>query len=140
MFLFQRGSADSKDPDKLEDVDKEPNPKKKDAPWPVKKGGLAMAIYQHSLCYTFSLLFIISFVLHWLGSLKDYNDEQVLKHLPTETATRYLANSRFWFESFQNWQSEFLSLFAMVVVSIFLRERGSPQSKPVDAPHAQTGK
>jgi hypothetical protein len=140
MMLVQRGSAESKDPDKLEDVDKEPNPKKKDAPWPVKKGGLALKIYRHSLCYTFSLLFLLSFYLHWKGSLKDYNEEQLLKNLPTESATQYLANSRFWFESFQNWQSEFLSLLAMVVLSIFLREKGSPESKPVDAPNSQTGK
>jgi len=139
MMLFQKGSAESKDPDKKEEVDREPNSKKKDAPWPIKKGGLASAIYQHSLCYTFSLLFLISFYLHWQGSLKDYNQEQILKNQPTETAAQYLGNVRFWFESFQNWQSEFLSLLAMVVFSIFLREKGSPQSKPVDAAHSETG-
>lgn len=51
----------------------------------------------------------------------------------------FLINSRFWFESFQNWQSEFLSVFAIVVLSIYLRQKGSPQSKPVDAPHSETG-
>ena len=140
MFLVQRGSAESKDPDKEEDVDKEPNPRKKDAPWPVKKGGWIRSLYEHSLCYTFTLLFLLSFWIHWRGSLKDFNEEQVLKRLPTESGTQYLGNPRFWFESFQNWQSEFLSLFAMVVLSIFLREKGSPQSKPVDAPNSQTGK
>jgi hypothetical protein len=55
------------------------------------------------------------------------------------TLLQYLGTSRFWFESFQNWQSEFLSLSAMVVLSIFLRHRGSPESKPVDAPHHETG-
>jgi hypothetical protein len=139
MFLFQKGSAESKDPDKEEEVDREPDPKKKDAPWAVKKGGVILIIYKHSLCYTLSLLFILSFLLHWHGSLKDYNEEQRLKHKPTETATEYLSNSRFWFESFQNWESEFLSIFAIVVLSIFLREQGSPQSKPVDAPNSQTG-
>lgn len=141
MFLYQKGSAESKDPDKPgeEEVDREPNPKKKDAPGPVKKGGLALAIYRHSLCYSLVILFLISFFLHWYGSLKDYNEEQVLKNKPTVTATEYLGNSRFWFESFQNWESEFLSIFAIVVLSIFLREKGSPQSKPVDAPHSETG-
>src|SRR5215203_3814727 len=61
MFLYQKGSAESKDPDKEEDVDKEPDPKKKDAPGPVHKGGLALAIYEHSLCYAFSFLFILFF-------------------------------------------------------------------------------
>jgi hypothetical protein len=140
MFLFQKGSAESKDPEKEEEeVDREPDPKKKDAPWPVKKGGVVLVIYKHSLCYSLSLLFIFSFLLHWHGSLKDYNEEQQLKHKQTETATEYLSNSRFWFESFQNWESEFLSIFAIVVLSIFLREQGSPQSKPVDAANSETG-
>jgi hypothetical protein len=139
MFLFQKGSAESKDPNKKEEVDKEPNNKKKDAPWPVKKGGLILTIYKHSLCYALSFLFLVSFVFHWLGSLKDYNEEQIRKGEKTEQAITYLSNSRFWFESFQNWQSEFLSVFTLIVLSIFLREKGSPQSKPVDAPHSQTG-
>ena len=139
MFLYQKGSSESKDPDKEEEVDREPNPRKKNAPWPVKKGGIWLTIYKHSLCYAFAILFILSFIFHWKGSLKDYNEEQVLKHLPTETPMEYLHNPRFWFESFQNWQSEFLSIFAIVVLSIFLREQYSPQSKPVDAPDSETG-
>lgn len=140
MILFQRGSAESKDPDKEEDVDREPNPRRKNAPWAVRKGGIVLAIYKHSLCYSFAILFLLSWVLHFSGSLKDYNEEQMLKHLPTEDTWQYLGNPRFWFESFQNWQSEFLSILAMVVLSIFLREKGSPESKPVDAPNSQTGK
>jgi len=139
MFLYQKGSSESKDPDKEEEVDREPNPKRKNAPWPVKKGGIWLAIYKHSLCYTFIILFLLSFLLHWRGSVKDYNEEQVLKNLPTETAMQYLGNPRLWFESFQNWQSEFLSIFAIVLFSVFLREQHSPQSKPVDAPDSETG-
>ena len=139
MFLYQKGSSESKDPDKEEEVDREPNPRRKNAPWPVKKGGIFLAIYKHSLCYALTLLFLVSFVLHWYGSLKDFNEEALLKNEPTETAIQYLSNSRFWFESFQNWESEFLSVFAIVVLSIFLREKGSPQSKPVDASDSETG-
>ena len=139
MYLYQKGSAESKDPDKEEEVDKEPNPRKKGAPWPIKKGGIWLAIYKHSLCYALGLLFLISFVLHWYGSLKGYNEEQSLKGKPLETAFEYLGNSKFWFESFQNWESEFLSIFAIIVLSIFLREKGSPQSKPVDSPDSETG-
>jgi len=139
MFLYQKGSSESKDPEKEEEeVDQEPDPNKKDAPWPVQKGGLVLAVYKNSLCYVLFILFIASFVVHLAGSLKDYNEEQLLKGQPTETYMQYIANSRFWFESFQNWQSEFLSVFAIVVLSIFLRQKGSPQSKPVDAPHSQT--
>jgi hypothetical protein len=140
MFLYQKGSSESKDPDKeKEEVDREPDPKRKDAPWPVKTGGLVLSIYKHSLCYALFLLFAFSFLLHWYGSLKDYNEEQLLKGQPAETAMQYLGNSRFWFESFQNWQSEFLSVLAIVVLSIYLRQKGSPQSKPVDAPFSETG-
>ena len=140
MFLYQKGSSESKDPDKeKEEVDREPDPNRKDAPYPVKKGGFLLSIYKHSLCYTLSLLFIISFLLHWYGSLKDYNEGQLLKGKPQESAVEYLSNSRFWFESFQNWESEFISIFAIVIFSIFLREKGSPQSKPVDAPNMETG-
>jgi hypothetical protein len=139
MFLYQKGSSESKDPEKEEEVDREPNPRRRNAPWPVKKGGLVLAIYKHSLFYALALFFVLSFLLHWYGSLKDYNEEQILKHLPTETAFQYMGNSRMWFESFQNWQSEFLSVFSIVVLSVFLREKGSPQSKPVDAPDSETG-
>jgi hypothetical protein len=139
MFLYQKGSSESKDPDKEEEVDREPNPRKKHVPWPVKKGGIILTIYKHSLCYALTFLFVVSFFFHWYGSLKDFNEEQRLKGKATESASEYLNNSRFWFESFQNWESEFLSIFAIVVLSIFLREQGSPQSKPVDAPHSETG-
>jgi hypothetical protein len=139
IFLYQKGSSESKDPVEKEEVDREPNPRRKNAPWPVRKGGIFLSVYKHSLGYTLSLIFIVSFLLHWYGSSKDYNEKQVIKGLPTETLTQYLSNSRLWFESFQNWQSEFLSIFAIVVLSVFLREKGSPQSKPVDAPHMETG-
>lgn len=140
MFLYQKGSSESKDPDKeKEEVDREPDPNRKDAPYPVKKGGFLLGIYKHSLCYVLLFFFIISFLLHWYGSLKDYNEEQLLKGKAQESAVEYLSNSRFWFESFQNWESEFISIFAIVIFSIFLRQKGSPQSKPVDASHMETG-
>ena len=139
MMLYQKGSSESKDPDKEEEVDREPDPNKKDAPWPVRKGGIILSIYKYSLCYMLFALFALSFIVHWYGSLKDHNEEQLLKELPTETALQYLGSSRFWFESFQNWQSEFLSVFAIIVLSIFLRQKGSPQSKPVDAANSETG-
>lgn len=139
MFLYQKGSSESKDPDKKEEVDKEPNPRKKGAPWAVRKGGLYLSLYKHSLSYAFTILFLLSFLAHWFGSLKNYNMTQMLEHKPTETAMQYLSNSKLWFESFQNWQSEFMSVFAIVILSIFFRQHGSAQSKPVDAPHSQTG-
>jgi hypothetical protein len=140
MFFYQKGSSESKDPDDpKEEVDREPDPKRKGAPWAVRQGGWILKIYKRSLSYALMLIFLISFVLHWYGSMKDFNEEQTLNHKPVESMMQYLSNSRLWFESFQNWQSEFLSVFAIVVLSVFLREQGSPQSKPVDASNSETG-
>jgi hypothetical protein len=139
IFLQQKGSSESKDFDKDEEVDREPSSTRKNAPWPVKKGGWILAIYKHSLTICLLLLFVVSFGMHFYGSLKDENQQLSLKGLPLESAGDYLGDSRFWFESFQNWQSEFLSVFAIVMLSIYLRQIGSSQSKPVDAPHTQTG-
>ncbi|HVG40199.1 MAG TPA: DUF6766 family protein [Chitinophagaceae bacterium] len=140
IFLFQKGSSESKDPDKEEEeVDKEPDRNKEGAPWPVKQGGLILGIYKHSLTIALVVLFLLSFMLHWYGSLKEFNEEQVLKGESMDTALQYLGNSRLWFESFQNWQSEFMSIFAIVILSVFLRQKGSPQSKTVDAPYSETG-
>lgn len=138
IFLRQKGSSESKG-DEPEDVDREPDPLAKGAPWPVKRGGWILAIYKNSLSLALFSLFLISFILHWLGSWKNYNLEQSLKRLPTETALQYLGNTKFWFESFQNWQSEFLSVWAIILFSVYLRQKGSAQSKPVDAPHSETG-
>ena len=139
IFLMQKGSSESKDLDKDEEVDREPSPTRKDAPWPVKKGGWILALYKHSLTIVLFLLFVISFFVHFYGSLKDENEQLTLKGLPLESASDYIGDSRFWFESFQNWQSEFLSVFAIIMLSIYLRQIGSSQSKPVDAPHMETG-
>lgn len=139
IFLKEKGSSESKSFDKAEEVDREPDPARKGAPWPVRKGGFILAIYKSSLTIALLLLFAISFVLHFYGSLVDENTQNALKGKPQETSMDYLAGSRFWFESFQNWQSEFLSVFAIVVLSIYLRQKGSSQSKPVDAPNSETG-
>jgi hypothetical protein len=141
VFLFQRGSAESKPIDKDDPVDRDPQASKlkPDAPWPVRKGGWILQLYEYSLSLAFLLLFLFSFAFHAIGGARAYSEEQIAHGEPPVTVFEYLANSRFWFESFQNWQSEFLAIWAMVVLSIFLRQRGSPESKPVDAPHSQTG-
>ncbi|PWN71451.1 hypothetical protein C1631_002155 [Chryseobacterium phosphatilyticum] len=137
ISLRQKGSSESKSLTQKEDVDKEPVAHSK-APWPVKKGGLWLKIYKHSLSLALGILFLISFILHFYGSLKDFNQEQVMKNELPVTALHYLSESRFWFESFQNWQSEFLAVACLVLLSVWLREKGSPQSKPVDMPHDET--
>ena len=140
-FLYQKGSAESKDPDKKEEVDREPGKsRKKNAPWPVRKGGFIEKLYGYSLSLAFLLLFLISFVLHAVGGAGEYNQAQREHGKTSQVSTiGYMGTSRFWFESMQNWQSEFLAVGSMVVLTIFLRQRGSAESKPVDAPHSHTG-
>src|ERR1044071_2236109 len=139
VSLYQKGSSESKKIDEEEEVDREPSPKRKDAPWAVKRGGFILKVYKYSLSISLFVLFALSFMLHLYGSLKDENDKLAIKGLPPEPLNEFITSPRFWFESFQNWQSEFLSVFAIVVLSIYLRQKGSPQSKPVDAAHSETG-
>ena len=138
--LFQKGSAESKDPDKREAVDREPDPRRPGGPGPVRRGGLALALYRNSLSLVLGALFLGSMLLHAVGGAGEYNEEQAAhgEHRRV-TVVQYLATSRFWHESLQNWQSEFLSIAAMVLLSIVLRQQGSPESKPVDAAHGETG-
>ncbi|MFO7258682.1 MAG: hypothetical protein DIU61_013350 [Bacteroidota bacterium] len=138
VSLRQIGSSESKPIGKEESVDREPDPRREGAPWPVRKGGIAIALYKNSLSIAFALLFLASFALHLYGSHKDFNEEQSRKGRPGKTMAAYFSESRPWFESFQNWQSEFISVAAIVVLSIFLRQKGSPESKPVDTPNMET--
>ncbi|QRR00575.1 DUF6766 family protein [Dyadobacter sandarakinus] len=137
--LRQQGSAESKSLDEPEEVDREPTPGK-DAPWPVNKGGWVLKLYENSLSLVFLLLFLVSWSLHLRGSWLDHNQENRLNSLPEDSIAQYLLKPTFWFETFQNWQSEFLSIACIVVFTIFLRQKGSPESKPVDAPDTETGK
>lgn len=142
IFLFQRGSSESKDPDETDPVDRDPRSSndKKDAPWPVRRGGIVLRLYENSLSLAFLLLFAVAFVLHAVGGAGEYNREQQEHgHAERVSTIQYIETSRFWYESLQNWQSEFLAIFSMVTLSIWLRQRGSPESKPVDAAHSDTG-
>ena len=140
VYLRQKGSPESKPLEGRQPQDAEPNPRRRGAPWPVRKGGVVLKIYENSLGLALCGLFLLSFALHAIGGASDYNEEQ-REHGGTEqvTAISYVATTRFWFESFQNWQSEFMSVGALVVLAVFLRQKGSPESKPVDHPHDETG-
>lgn len=140
--LFQKGSAESKKLDGPNPTERNPRKVKlkPGTPWPVRRGGFVLWLYERSLALTFLLLFVASLILHVLSGAADYRQEQLAHGSPGPPTLRaYIGTSRFWFESLQNWQSEFLSIAAVVVFSIFLRQRGSPESKPVDSPHAETG-
>jgi succinate dehydrogenase hydrophobic anchor subunit len=141
-FLFQKGSPESKDPDQKDDpVDNDPRFQKDNprAPWPVRKGGLMLWVYSYSLSICFALLFVVSILIHAVGGLRVYNEDQLEHGQAAVSLGAYLASSRFWFEALQNWQSEFLSLAAMVWLAVYLRQRGSAESKPVATPHDESG-
>ncbi|MEP9354661.1 DUF6766 family protein [Xanthobacter sp. KR7-65] len=130
-MLFQRGSSESRDPDTPHRPD--------DAlPWRERYPLLGW-LYAHSLGLTLALLFVASFVLHWAFSMVAANAEAARHGAEAETLFSYLFDAQLWFESFQNWQSEFLSTAVLVVLSIFLRQEGSPESKPLAASNSQTG-
>src|SRR5687768_11395219 len=141
--LYQKGSSESKDPHKRESVDRDPREaagkRLAEAPGPVRKGGWLLKLYENSLSLAFVALFLLSFAIHAVGGARARSAEEFLHGGEPVPVSAYVTTSQFWFEAFQNWQSEFLSLVAMVVLSIWLRQRGSPESKPVDAPHSQTG-
>ena len=140
-FLFQRGSSESKPVGKDAPQDEDPRQAaiKKATPWPVKRGGAVLKVYEHSLSILLFVLFVGSFTAHAFGGAAAYNEEQESHGEAGVSVIQYVGTSRFWFESFQNWQSEFLSVLAIVVLTIFLREKGSPQSKPVDETNEATG-
>jgi hypothetical protein len=140
--LIQKGSPESRRPGVKELVDADPRDfaGEPDAPWPVRRGGWILRLYQHSLGLAFVLLFVIAWVGHALGGFADYAADQMTHHQPRPVLTDYLTSARFWFESFQNWQSEFLAIASMVWLAVYLRQRWSPESKPVHAPHHETGR
>jgi hypothetical protein len=140
--LRQWGSAESKPLDRGTETDEDPDLYRDDpnAPWPVRHGGWPLAIYQRSLSLAFLTLFAASFALHAASGSRAYNAEQSMSGgTDHTTGWSYLTRSQFWFESLQNWQSEFLAVAAIVLLSIVLRQHGSPESKPVHATHAETG-
>jgi len=85
------------------------------------------------------VLFLGSMIGHALGGVAAYNSEQAAHGGAPISVFEFVRTGEFWFQSFQNWQSEFLAVGAIVLLTIFLRQRGSSESKPVAAPHHETG-
>ena len=130
-MLFQRGSAESRDPD-------DPGRPMDEVPWRARFP-VAAWVYAHSLGLALALLFLASLVLHCWFSLTAANAEAIRHGRQVQTLAMHVVDSQFWFESFQNWQSEFMSTAVLIVLSIVLRQKGSPESKPVAAANAEGG-
>jgi hypothetical protein len=137
-FLVQRGSAESRDPEQGPESE-EDEPLTVDSPWAAKQPGAIRFAYENSLPITLFSIFVACFLMHAWGGAMAYSEEQIAHGGSAVSTVAFMRTSQFWFESFQNWQSEFLAVAALVIFSIFLRQRGSPESKPVNAPHSSTG-
>jgi hypothetical protein len=140
-YLFQRGSSESKplDRDTPQDADPRDADLRKPVPWPVRRGGVVLTLYENSLAALFFVLFAASIVLHAAGGARAYSADQQTHGQPAVSLWGFVRTSQFWFESFQNWQSEFLAVAVIVGGSVYLRQRGSAESKPVAEPHHTTG-
>ncbi len=134
--LRQKGSAESRPLDPAEEKERvDPGT----TPWPVRRGGLWKVLYANSLSLAYALLFLLTFIAHSCGSWMHENQLRAVAGEAPIGWLDHLGSAQFWFESMQNWQSEFLAVLSIVVLSIYLRQDKSPESKPVHAPHSQTG-
>jgi hypothetical protein len=142
IWLYQRGSNESK---RLEDIGLETDEKQRvgrhareDSPRWAKRKDWRHHLYANSLLLAMSAIFFASWFGQSVTGWREYNDEQVQHGQPTVSWGRYLAKANFWERTLQNWQSEFLAVGTLAIFSVYLRQRGSPESKPVGAPHDQT--
>jgi membrane protein implicated in regulation of membrane protease activity len=142
VWLVQRGSSESKKPgdegresDEKQLVGRYARP---DSPSWARVGGWRTRLYSHSLVTVMSLVFLCSWSAQAVAGRVASNEERLRDHLDPQGLGEYLASPDFWGRTLQNWQSELLAIGTMAVFAIYLRERGSPESKEVGAPHAMT--
>ena len=135
--LRQRGSSESRKLDPAQEAQKTQPAKAR--PWAARQRGWIRKLYEHSLSLALLLLFALSFVGHWVTSWRHAVEEALRNGASAPSLLEHLGSAQLWFESMQNWQSEFLAVLAIVLLSIVLREKHSSQSKDVDAPHSETG-
>jgi hypothetical protein len=143
VWLIQRGSPESKKVDERggEDEKKQKVGRHADPESPrwAKVGGWRTALYSNSLGLVMGLFFLGSWAAQLVAGTSAYNSERLQDRQPPLSILDYGHTPDFWNRTFQNWQSEFLAVGSMVVLSIYLRQRGSPESKPVGSPHSATG-
>jgi hypothetical protein len=143
VWLLQRGSPESKELDKAggeSDKDQKLGRyARADSPAWAKTGGLRTRLYSNSLVLVMASIFVASWLIQSVAGQAAYNETRLQDLQAPVGWAEYLSNPDFWARTLQNWQSEFLAIGTMVVFSVYLRQRGSPQSKPVGEPHASTG-
>ena len=143
VWLLQRGSPESKEPGK-EGLESDEDQKlgrhaTEDSPRWARLGGWRTRLYSHSLLIVMTTIWLLTWLGQSVTGYTAYNEEQLSHLQATVSWAGYLGTSDFWSRTLQNWQSEFLAVGSMAILSVYLRERGSPESKPVGAPHSATG-
>jgi hypothetical protein len=143
VWLLQKGSTESKELDKAgQESDEEQKVGRhadQDSPQWARVGGLRTAVYSNSLGLLMGGLFLLSWLAQSIAGRAAYNAEQFAQREDPVSWLGYVTSADFWNRTTQNWQSEFLAVASMVVFSVYLRQRGSPESKPVGEAHEATG-
>jgi hypothetical protein len=142
IWLVQRGSPESKDPgDEGMRSDEEElvgEHAREDSPKWARAEGLRRSLYGHSLSLVVGVIFVGSWLAQAVTGRVSYNADQLDHQEAPVSFAAYLITPDFWQRTLQNWQSEFLALAASTILAVYLRERGSTQSKPVGRPHHET--
>jgi membrane protein implicated in regulation of membrane protease activity len=143
VWFVQKGSNESKEEGKegLESDEEQKvgeHARPSSPSWAKLGPGVRRRLYEHSLVLVMLSLFFASWLGQSVTGWNEYNDEQQLHDQPQIAWSSYLVRADFWEQTLQNWQSEFLAVGTMAVLTIYLRERGSPESKPVGSPHSET--
>jgi hypothetical protein len=143
VWLIQRGSPESKPPDDVglesDEAQRIGRYARADSPLWARVGGLRTAIFSNSLLVVMTALWLGSWFAQSVAGWSAYNANQIDHQAATVTWLAYLGTNEFWDRTLQNWQSEFLAVGSMAILSVYLRQRGSPESKPVGAAHEATG-
>jgi hypothetical protein len=143
VWLLQRGSPESKELDKAgresEQQQMLGGHAQQNSPRWAKVEGFRRWLYSNSLLLVMGFIFVCSWFAQSVTGWTEHNADQVEHSDVSISWLEYVGSSSFWFDTLQNWQSEFLAVGSMAVLSIYLRQRGSPESKPVGAPHTATG-
>jgi hypothetical protein len=143
VWLLQRGSPESKELDKAglesDEEQKIGEHAHQRSPLWAKVGGLRTALYSNSLVVVMTALWLGSWFAQSVAGWSAYNADQVDHQAATVDWLGYIGTNDFWNRTLQNWQSEFLAVGSMAILSVYLRQRGSPESKPVGAAHDATG-
>jgi hypothetical protein len=143
IWFVQRGSPESKELDRRgRESDRDQlvgEHARSDSPAPARGGGVRLWAYSNSLVLVMGAIWLSSWFAQSVTGWSDYSSDQLQHGEPGLSYWQFLGTAHFWESTLQNWQSEFLAIGSMAVLAIYLRQRGSPESKPVGSPHSATG-